>query len=234
MSPHTIEMHYWPQVRSRGDFPQVIGAIRGITVDFKTAGWTDYKVGAPEGTLPWGLDVTTGKILPNSTDMVNHMATMEASMPAMVTDDLQQELMVESNDCPIGYVSPMLNLPSTGGEDTVFYQVPIGEEAWLKLLDTFLAKWSAEYTKAGTTFLSKQSVPGVGEVYFFHVLDVCLMKYPEHVKKHANLLAFFGAYIAVPGIRKFLDTRDKRGNFGMPGSFGRTAGFEPSMEFEKL
>jgi len=76
-------------------------------------------------------------------------------MPALVTDDLQQELMVESNDCPV------LNLTSTDGEDTVFYQISISEEAWLKLLDTIPAKWCAEYTKAGTTFVSIQSVTDI-------------------------------------------------------------------------
>jgi len=235
MNPPSIEMHYFAGIRSRGDFPQIVGAIRGITVEFKAVtNWMKEKANAPKGTLPWGKDESNGKILTSSTELVNYMANMDAPTQVLVTDDLQQELMRESNDDPIGLVSPILNLSSMEGENTVQFKLPMGEETFLKSLDDFLLKWSAEYNKAGTTFLSNEDVPGVGEIFLFHVLDVCLMKYPEHVKKHANLMAFFKAYIAVPGIRKFLDGRDKRGSIGRPGSLGRSTGVEPSMDLHKL
>jgi len=231
-----MEVIYFSGIRSRGDIVRLVAAIREIPLDYKhPADWAAEKASAPEGTLPYGKDLRTGTVYPNSADLCSHLAQMEHNnMPVVVNDELQQILYTACNEGQISDINRMFNLTMKDNDKYVPYKVESGDEKFAAALGAFFQHWSDEYTKAGTVFLSKQDQPGVGEVMLFHIIDLSLVTFPEVVKKYPRILSFFKSFISIPSIKSFLQSRDRRGSVGRIGSLGRTQGLEPALDFAQI
>lgn len=205
---------YFAGLRSRGEAPQIIAKMSGLTMEPELIGFDEWGKRKSE-KIPYMPYITKsdGSIMLEVCDICKYLAETGGKL---VVDAAQDELCTLFNSAPMQLADPMYNLPGGGPCPPL--------DVWVPSVAPIL-KDTAE--KLGDKAFFAGDKPGYADAYVFCVLLNTLEGAKAEVTASvgaevvAKLEAYCTRFAALDGVKEYLAGRPKV--WGMPGSKGNPA-----------